>query len=93
MKKRKIIIIIIWILILLGIFIYSKTRKEEIIEQEAYEPELLDKYEYIDYIGLYDENDLKTETIDFDDKYYNNYIKISGLKDKKLEEQINKKMI
>jgi len=92
MKKRKIIIIIIWILLLLGIFIYSKTRKEEIIEQEAYEPELLDKYEYIDYIGLYDENDLKTETIDFDDKYYNNYIKISGLKDKKLEEQINKKL-
>ena len=60
MKRGKIIIIIIWILLLIGIFVYSKTKKEVIepIEPEIVEKESLDKYEFIDYTGYFDENDL-----------------------------------
>lgn len=99
MKRGKIIIILIWILSLTGIFIYSKTKKEtiEIIEPpEVIEPtpeeESLDKYEYIDYMGYYDENDLYTENIYIDEEQHFSYIKISGLKDKTLESEINRKL-
>ena len=95
MKKGKIVIIIIWILLLLGIFIYSrKTKEPEIIEPEVIETEkeTLDKYEYIDYTGLYDENDLKVEELYINDDKNYKYIKISGLKDKKIENQINEKL-
>lgn len=96
MKKRNIvIIIIIWILSLIGIFIYSKTKKElpnqEIIEP-VIEEETLDKYEYIDYTGYYDENDLKIEEKYTDDGKNYSYIEISGLKDKNIEEKINKRL-
>lgn len=95
MKKGKIVIIIIWILLLLGIFIYSrKTKEPEIIEPEVIETEkeTLDKYEYIDYTGLYDENDLKVEELYINDDKNYKYIKISGLKDKKIENKINEKL-
>lgn len=94
MKHGKIIIIIIWILSLTGIFIYSKTKKEtiEVIEPTPEIEESLDKYEFIDYTGYYDENDLYTEKLYIDEEQYFSYIKISGLKDKSLEEKINKKL-
>ena len=94
MKRGKIIIIIIWILSLSGIFIYSKTKKEtiEVIEPTPEIEESLDKYEFIDYTGYYDENDLYTEKLYIDEEQYFSYIKISGLKDKSLEEKINKKL-
>ena len=96
MKRGKIIIILIWILSLTGIFIYSKNKKEviepsEIVEQTN-EEESLDKYEYIDYMGYYDENDLYTENLYMDEEQHFSYIKISGLKDKTLETEINRKL-
>ena len=98
MKHGKIIIIIIWILLLTGMFIYSKIKKEEIIEppevieQTTEIEESLDKYEYIDYMGYYDENDLSTEKLYIDEEQHFSYIKISGLKDKILESEINRKL-
>ena len=94
MKHGKIIIIIIWILSLTGIFIYSKAKKEtiEVIEPTPEIEESLDKYEFIDYTGYYDENDLYIEKLYIDEEQYFSYIKISGLKDKSLEEKINKKL-
>ena len=94
MKRGKIIIIIIWILLLIGIFVYSKTKKEVIepIEPEIVEKESLDKYEFIDYTGYFDENDLLVEEVKFDEENYSTYIKISGLKDKGLEERLNKEL-
>lgn len=92
MKRGKIIIIIIWILLLIGIFVYSKTKKEvnEEVRPDIVEKESLDKYEFIDYTDYYDENDLLVEEVKFDEENYNTYIKISGLKDKELEERLNK---
>ena len=94
MKKGKIIIIIIWVFLLIGIFVYSKNKKEVIepIEPEIAQKESLDKYEFIDYTGYYDENDLFIEKLYIDEEQYFSYIKISGLKDKSLEEKINKKL-
>ena len=94
MKHGKIILIIIWILSLTGIFIYSKTKKEtiEVIEPTPEIEESLDKYEFIDYTGYYNENNLYTEKLYIDEEQYFSYIKISGLKDKSLEEKINKKL-
>lgn len=94
MKKGKIILIVIWILLLIGIFVYSKNKKEiiEPIEPEIAQKESLDKYEFIDYTGYYDENDLFIEKLYIDEEQYFSYIKISGLKDKSLEEKINKKL-
>lgn len=100
MKKRNIvIIIIIWILLLTGIILYSKynnqkkeTTEPEIKEIVVPEKETLDKYEYIDYTGYYDENDLKTEKKYLDEEKHYEYIEISGLKDKNLEKSINKKL-
>ena len=84
MKKGKIIIIIIWVFLLIGIFVYSKNKKEVIepIEPEIAQKESLDKYEFIDYTGYYDENDLFIEKLYIDEEQYFSYIKISGLKDK-----------
>ena len=80
----------------MGIFIYSKNKKEEpvveSIEAEIAQKESLDKYEFIDYTGFYDENNLYTEKLYIDEEQYYSYIKISGLKDKSLEEKINKKL-
>ncbi len=95
MKKGKIIIIIIWIFLLIGIFIYSKNKREVIIEPiepEIVEKESLDEYEFIDYTGYYDENDLYTEKLYIDKEQHFSYIKISGLKNKKIEAEINRKL-
>nr|MBP3259314.1 hypothetical protein [Bacilli bacterium] len=91
--KKWIILIIIWILALGGIFIYSKTIKfdENIIKPPVKEKENLSKFQYIDYTDYYNENDLKVEKIKFSENNSSNYIKISGLKDKELEEKLNKK--
>jgi len=96
MKHRKLIIlIVIWILLLGGIFIYSKTTKKEtteILKPPVIENESLDGFQYIDYKGYYDENDLEIEQIYINDENNISYLKISGLKDKKLEEKINKEL-
>ncbi len=97
MKRGKIIIIIIWILSLTGIFIYSKNKKEviepiETIEPPVIETEDLSSFQYIDYKGYYNENDLETEQIYVDGENNISYLKISGLKDKELEEKINKEL-
>ncbi|MGM9850331.1 MAG: hypothetical protein ACI31V_05500 [Bacilli bacterium] len=96
MKHRKLIIlIVIWILLIGGIFIYSKTTKKEtteIIEPPVIETEDLSSFQYIDYKGYYDENDLETEQTYIDEENNISYLKISGLKDKKLEEKINKEL-
>jgi len=91
-KKIVIILIVIWILLLTGIFLYSKTQKkvEESVEPPVIETENLSKFEFIDYTGYYDENDLKIEQIKFDEENYNTYVKISGLKNKKIENRLNK---
>ena len=53
------------------------------------EKEDLSKFEYIDYMGYYNENDLKVERVKFGANSYSEYIKISGLKDKELETKLN----
>lgn len=94
MKKGIIILIIIWILTISGIVLYSKTLKKNPKQEEIVESETkpLSEYESIDYTGLYDENDLKIENLHLDEEKNFSYIKISGLKDKKIEKNINDKL-
>ncbi len=94
MKKGKIILIIVWILILGGILIYSNNSIKKIKPIDiVVENESLENYEYIDYTGMYDTNDLKIELIKIDqEKIKASYLKISGLKNKKIENKINNKL-
>lgn len=98
MKKGMIYLIALWVVLLGGIFIYSKIKNSGIpvdstpkANKPTNEKVSLDEYPYIDYTGYYTENDLKIEKIEFNTGLnYSTYIKISGLKDKELEERLNK---
>lgn len=57
----------------------------------TYNEEKIEYIGYMEYSDIYDENDLKTETINMGEKNID-YIKISGLKNKKIENKINKKL-
>ena len=93
MKKTKIIIVIIWILSIAGIVLYSKTIKQNKKTSELVEEPIEHiEHQYIDYTGFYDENDLSIEKLYLDDEEYFSYIKISGLKDKNIENEINEKL-
>lgn len=90
MKKTKIIIVIIWILSIAGIVLYSKNIKQNKKTTELVEEPI--EHQYIDYTGFYDENDLSIEKLYLDDEEHFSYIKISGLKDKKIEKKVNEKL-
>lgn len=97
MKKGIKILIVIWILLLVGIFVYSKIKNPKkttgpTAEPPTIETEDLSGFQYIDYRGYYNENDLNIERVYIDESSNTSYMKISGLKDKNLEEQINKEL-
>lgn len=91
-KKKIIIIIIIWI-ILLGItttiaILFNKNNDSK--DNYIYNPpkkNISNDYNNTDYYSFYDENDIKIEELIIDNNF--TYIKISGLKDKKIENKIN----
>lgn len=87
MKKGISTIIIIWILALSGIVIYSKTLNQSTSNNEnKIEEETVVDIRETDYTGFYNENDLK---IEINDNIDYNYVQISGLKDKQIENIIN----
>lgn len=57
----------------------------------TYNEEKIEYIGYMEYSDIYDENDLKTEVLNMGEKNID-YIKISGLKNKKIEKKINKKL-
>lgn len=69
--KKWIITLIFLLILMIGLGILY-TYKEEKIEYIG----------YMEYSDTYDENDLKTETLNMGEKV--DYIKISGLKNKKI---------
>lgn len=97
MKKGMIYLIALWVVLLGGIFVYSKIKNSGIpvdskhkIETPTNETVSLEKYPYIDYTEYYNENDLKAERIYLEGEHSgSSYVKISGLKNKKLEEKLN----
>ena len=95
MKKKGIItLIIIWLFALTTIILLSDKKKieeeEKEKEEQSYEPKIesLEKYQYINYTDLYDDNDLKIERV-IPDYNTGNYMVISGLKNKDIENKIN----
>lgn len=94
-KKRIILIIVVWILLLASTtgvtwYLYkdNDNRSKQVNNMKPY-------YNELDYYTFYDENDLKVNKryIDEERKYQRyEYIEISGLRNKKLQNKINKEL-
>lgn len=94
-KKRIFIIIVVWIFLLVitgGVTWYlNKNNNEKTKQVDNIKP----YYNKLDYYTFYDENDLKIEKKYINQKKeYQRYecIEISGLKNKKIENKINKEL-
>ena len=94
-KKRIFIIIVVWIFLLVitgGVTWYlNKNNNEKTKQVDDIKP----YYNKLDYYTFYDENDLKIEKKYINQKKeYQRYecIEISGLKNKKIENKINKEL-